>query len=196
MLMTVLMVSSASPPRASATRGTKSKPEERQAERLEESFLWTPTCRAWPGDRAASAIVRSCSGLMTSTSKAVGRPRLQQGMNRWQRRGCHCYIQSCVDFTVTCRVIWTSLLHTELCGLHCYMQSYVDFTVTYRVVWTSLLHESLVIHRARLTYSARFYYARAAAFGLHLTGPFSKPLPLEVGGSPLPNHFAGKGSSV
>ena len=82
MLMTVLMESSASPPRASATRGTKSKPEEWQAERLEESFLWTPTCRAWPGDRAASAIVRSCSGLMTSTSKAVGRPRLQQGMKK------------------------------------------------------------------------------------------------------------------
>ena len=44
--------------------------------------------------------------------------------------GLHCYMQSYVDFTVTCRVVWTSLLHAELCELHCYMQSYVDFTVT------------------------------------------------------------------
>ena len=37
----VAMVSSASPPRVSATRG--STPEEQQAERLEASLRWTPT---------------------------------------------------------------------------------------------------------------------------------------------------------
>ena len=31
-----------------------------------------------------------------------------------------------------------------------------------------------MIHRARLTNSARFYYARAAAIELHLTGPMPK----------------------
>ena len=42
----VEMVSSARPPSVSATKGTKSVPEERQAERLEASLRWTPTCRA------------------------------------------------------------------------------------------------------------------------------------------------------
>ena len=64
----VEMVSSARPPSVSATKGTKSVPEERQAERLEASLRWTPTCRAWPGVRAASATVRTCSGLITCTS--------------------------------------------------------------------------------------------------------------------------------
>ena len=36
----------ASPPSVSATMGMKSVPEERQAERLETSFLCTPTWRA------------------------------------------------------------------------------------------------------------------------------------------------------
>ena len=43
------MVSSASPPKVSATSGMKSVPEEGQAERLEVSLRFTPTCRAWPG---------------------------------------------------------------------------------------------------------------------------------------------------
>ena len=44
-----------------------------------------------------------------------------------------------MDVTVTFRVVWTSLLHLELCGRHCYIKSCVDVTVTFRVVWTSLL---------------------------------------------------------
>ena len=66
MKVMVEMVSSARPPSVSATKGTKSVPEERQAERLEASLRWTPTCRAWPGVRAASATVRTCSGLIRS----------------------------------------------------------------------------------------------------------------------------------
>ena len=48
-----------------------------------------------------------------------------------------------MDVTVTFRVVWTSLLHLELCGRHCYIKSCVDVTVTVRVVWTSLLHLEL-----------------------------------------------------
>ena len=75
----VVMVSSASPPRVSATKGTKSIPEERQAERLEVSFRWTPSCKAWPGVTEASDTVRSWSGLITWTSNAAGRPQFQLG---------------------------------------------------------------------------------------------------------------------
>ncbi len=53
MMVMVRMVSSANPPSVSATRGTKSVTEERQAERLAASFLCTPTWRAWPGVWAA-----------------------------------------------------------------------------------------------------------------------------------------------
>ena len=84
----VEMVSSARPPSVSATKGTKSVPEERQAERLEASLRWTPTCRAWPGVRAASATVRTCSGLITCTSRAAGRPRLQLGRKTSAGRAC------------------------------------------------------------------------------------------------------------
>ena len=49
----VVMVSSASPPRVSATRGMNSVPVERQAERLEANLRWTPTWRAWPGVKGA-----------------------------------------------------------------------------------------------------------------------------------------------
>ena len=75
----MLAISPARPPRASTTRGTKSIPEKRKAERLFVNFLCTPTWRAWPGVSAASVVVSSCSRWMTSTSKADGRPRLQQG---------------------------------------------------------------------------------------------------------------------
>ena len=34
--------------------------------------------------------------------------------------GRHCYIKSCVDVTVTFRVVWTSQLQLELCGRHSY----------------------------------------------------------------------------
>ena len=88
MKVMVEMVSSARPPSVSATKGTKSVPEERQAERLEASLRWTPTCRAWPGVRAASATVRTCSGLITCTSRAAGRPRLQLGRKTSAGRAC------------------------------------------------------------------------------------------------------------
>ena len=78
----VEIVSSARPPSVSATKGTKSVPEERQAERLEASLRWTPTCRAWP------ATVRTCSGLITCTSRAAGRPRLQLGRKMSAGRAC------------------------------------------------------------------------------------------------------------
>ena len=45
--------------------------------------------------------------------------------------------------TVTFRVVWTSLLHLELCGRHSYIKSCVDVTVTFRDVWTSPLHLDL-----------------------------------------------------
>ena len=48
-----------------------------------------------------------------------------------------------MDDTVTFRVVWTSLLHLELCDGHSYIKSCVDDTVTFRVVWTSLLHLEL-----------------------------------------------------
>ena len=43
MLVMKEMVSSARPPSVSATKGAKSVPVERQAERLEASLHWTPT---------------------------------------------------------------------------------------------------------------------------------------------------------
>ncbi len=73
---------------SSATRVTKSIPEERHAERLAASFLCTPTWRARPCVWAAWAMVSSCSGLITSTSKAVERPRLQHGMKMSPGRAC------------------------------------------------------------------------------------------------------------
>ena len=74
----VEMVSSASPPNVSATRGTKSVPVERQAERLEDSLRWTPTCSACPQVNEDSDTMDSCSGLITWTSRAAGRPPLQR----------------------------------------------------------------------------------------------------------------------
>ena len=73
------MVSSASPPRVSATTGMKSTPAERQAERCCVSLRRTPTCRAWPGVEAAPCKVSCCRGEITWTSNAAGQPRLQVG---------------------------------------------------------------------------------------------------------------------
>ena len=73
------MVSSASPPKVSATTGMKSTPAERQAERCDVSLRWTPTCRAWPGVEAAPCKVSCCRGEITWTSNAAGQPRLQVG---------------------------------------------------------------------------------------------------------------------
>ena len=49
MALVTATTSSASPPRASATRGIKSTPEARYAGRWVDSFRCTPTWRAWPG---------------------------------------------------------------------------------------------------------------------------------------------------
>ena len=73
------MVSSASPPRVSATTGMKSTPAELQAERCCVSLRRTPTCRAWPGVEAAPCKVSCCRGEITWTSNAAGQPRLQVG---------------------------------------------------------------------------------------------------------------------
>ena len=73
------MVSSASPPRVSATTGMKSTPAEWQAERCDVSLRRTPTCRAWPGVEAAPCKVSCCRGEITWTSNAAGQPRLQVG---------------------------------------------------------------------------------------------------------------------
>ena len=75
----IVMVSSAKPPRASATMRMKSTPAERQAERWDASVRCTLTCRAWPGVKAASAMVCCWRGLITCTSSAAGRPQLQVG---------------------------------------------------------------------------------------------------------------------
>ena len=47
----------ANPPKVSATRGTNSVPEERQAERWAANFLWTPTSRALSGVKELVAAV-------------------------------------------------------------------------------------------------------------------------------------------
>ncbi len=73
----VEMVSSASPPNVSVTRGTNSVPVERQAERLENRLRWTPACSACPRVKEDSdTTIDSCSGLITWTSRAAGRPPL------------------------------------------------------------------------------------------------------------------------
>ena len=75
----VEMVSSANPPRVSATTGMKSTRAERQAERWHASLRWMPTRRAWPGVEAASCKVCCWRGEIMWTSSAAGRPRLQVG---------------------------------------------------------------------------------------------------------------------
>ena len=55
MALIVKIESSERPPRVSATRGMHSAPAARQAERLEASLRRVPTCKAWPGVKAASA---------------------------------------------------------------------------------------------------------------------------------------------
>ena len=62
-----------------ATRGMKSVPVERQAERFEVNLRWLPTWRPCPGVCEASAMVCCWRGLMTWTSRAAGRPQLQLG---------------------------------------------------------------------------------------------------------------------
>ena len=115
------MVSSASPPRVSATTGMKSTPAERQAERCDVSLRRTPTCRAWPGVEA-SCKVSCCRGesrghpmLQGSHGSRWGGvclpawsgsrgpdwellllgPRPQTGQLRTGRRVWHCVEQSC-----------------------------------------------------------------------------------------------------
>ena len=61
----VEMVSLASPPRVSATRGIKSTPAERHSERWLVNFRRTPTSRVCPGLKVASATVCCWSGEMT-----------------------------------------------------------------------------------------------------------------------------------
>ncbi len=72
----VEMVSSASPPNVSVTRGTNSVPVERQAEGLENRLRWTPACIACPRVKEDSDTIDSSSGLITWTSRAAGRPPL------------------------------------------------------------------------------------------------------------------------
>ena len=47
----------------------------------------------------------------------------------------------------------------------------IKLTHSYQLQLSQLLGNSLTIGCAFNQYNARFYYARAAAFGLHLTGP-------------------------
>ena len=77
MALIVKMESSERPPRVSATRGmhVHSAPTARQAERLEASLRRVPTCKAWPGVKAASARVSCWRGEITCTSRAAGRLR-------------------------------------------------------------------------------------------------------------------------
>ena len=75
MAATVQIVS-ARPPRVSATRGMKSVPVERQADRWAVNLQQT---RAWPGVCEASTIVYCWRGLITCTSNAAGQPLLQLG---------------------------------------------------------------------------------------------------------------------
>ncbi len=82
----VEMVSSASPPNVSVTRGTKSVPVERQAEKLEDSLRWTLACSAWPRVKEDFDTIDSCSGLITWTSRVAGRPPLQVGRRMSARR--------------------------------------------------------------------------------------------------------------
>ena len=79
-LMEVMVwtVSSARPPRVSATRGMNSMPTERRAERLEASLCCTPTWRAWPGVTAASEIVSWCRELIKVTSCWVAKAPLRE----------------------------------------------------------------------------------------------------------------------
>ncbi len=48
-LLMVVIKSSARPPKVSVTIGMQEMPADLQLGRLEESFRWTPTSRAWPG---------------------------------------------------------------------------------------------------------------------------------------------------
>ncbi len=79
MLQMVEVVSSARPPRLSATRGTKSMFRERQAERLEVSLLLDTNSKCMPEDAEVSDRELLCRGLMTCTSRAAGRPLCHAG---------------------------------------------------------------------------------------------------------------------
>ena len=79
MALIVKIESSERPPRVSATRGMHSAPAARQAERLEASLRRVPTCKAWPGVKAASARVSCWRGEITCTSRAAGLPWHQFG---------------------------------------------------------------------------------------------------------------------
>ena len=75
----VAIASGHQPPSVSTTMGRKSTPAARQDGRLDVSFLRTPTLRAWPREEAASNRVSCCSGDITLTPSAAGRPRHQFG---------------------------------------------------------------------------------------------------------------------
>ena len=67
------------PPRVSTTMGIKVTPTDRHESEWAAVFLSSPTCRACPGLVAAAESVSCCSGDITWTSRAAGRPLFQLG---------------------------------------------------------------------------------------------------------------------